>query len=1521
MTPSRRTLLQLAALAGLMAIAALALAATDGAQATITGKPLPSPGSDWVIDNDTFVFAEDIFLSGSIIVVPGHSLDVLNSTITINSTTPGQKGINVQANLTASGHLDVSATNVLSAATDKGYTFVIDGNASLYGSSFAYVHNGIRIRNDPVDIDLCMVYATGTHGIYVEGASPRISTTGINLSVATTGTGLEVRGTTTRPASPVLSGLEVLVDANTTVSSSLTTVTAAFSITGLRSVGASLGTLSSILVYLGEQLNATLTSNSNSKLTLTFAAVGISLEGGTAVDGFDLVYITGVGFGASVSYTGTSSASVAATSNLIGLKNSIDATGQSPVDISGITMSDLSASYTTTGTFSTSTLTVTGIGLQWDADAASTGGDSLNFDGLELWRLQVDLLIKVTDMWDVTFTDLIAGGCTMSTGLMRLDAWTHSMTLEGLLADSNVVKAQTGDLIYALKMAGPLTLSLSTVSNNLLARALFMDGPIGDVTVNGNTFMGNNHTQSLVVISGPGVLGAGGLIANDNSFVDNVCTGPTLALLLVEHPKVDLHMAGNSFSNDTASGIVVMTPYTDATLLPTPSFTFALQDNTFDGLKGDAMSLMNVDNSNIVITANRATGCGMRGLVVDQTATVLTTTKSWATFKNYIQGPDSISVSNNELNENAGGGAYIRTSMWDPKNPTVTGNPYQTVEVIDNVLMYDGTGPSEGWALYLTGLYSRPTVSGNQMDGSCNGQYMEIISDVNSRSPFLLSYDGFHIDGMGFGRIAYGFSGIGATFLNCTFVNYSTVVSVVDADVNLLWCDVPVGSGTSLGGAVAAYNHLEIAVEWASATGARSGVPAAGATVSLTASNGLALKAMEADTSGRTPVTIVKVWENVDGELYMASPIKVSLVSNGESDEYYFDLTGERVGAAVVRLLLLDRDVPALTVSSPIDGSVLSAGSVTLSGVLVDYGSGIVAFEARHDGMPADQWVDIKPAALWSRAFSGLADGAHTFTVRARDVAGNANSTDLSFTVDTAPPALQATVTFLDSAPIPFDAAQGSYFTPTTPIQLVGNFSDLVAPLDMVIIRLGGEVLTQLGGQPGQINLRVALVEGVNLLLVDATDPAGNRASVTIKVTLDSSQPILYVYAPLDGTETGTASMAVRGLTEPGLLMKVVLESVQGTRTYDTVDTPSGPVPLESAADGTFEVTVVPFEGTQVMIVSATDTAGNVGQVELSVTLDTQTPEFVITSPSASLTVTRSATWTVEGMMTKESTAAVTINGQAVANPGTFSYPVVLQEGTNEVEVIAKDKVGNTFSQSFTIVKDTVAPIMTVVTPSGADVLTREATVTFSGSISGAAAAYGGEGGVFIDVKGVEHAATLASGTWGEGTWEYVLQLAPQDLEQVVTVTARDEAGNEVVRTFTIRYDVIPPSLHIDALPATTSAPTIDINGSTDEDVGTVYVNGMAFPVTNGLFKVVWPLSSGANTITVRVQDLAGNVQTDTSTVTLQWPAPPKEPTTEEEEGTAGPGVALPAGLIVAGLVAVVVAFVLAARGKGGDAR
>src|SRR5262249_58593905 len=79
-----------------------------------------------------------------------------------------------------------------------------------------------------------------------------------------------------------------------------------------------------------------------------------------------------------------------------------------------------------------------------------------------------------------------------------------------------------------------------------------------------------------------------------------------------------------------------------------------------------------------------------------------------------------------------------------------------------------------------------------------------------------------------------------------------------------------------------------------------------------------------------------------------------------------------------------------------------SSASFTFSGT--DSGTGVASFECKLDG-------GSFAACTSPKSYSSLADGSHTFQVRAIDGAGNVDPTPASFTwtIDTRPPAVTIT--------------------------------------------------------------------------------------------------------------------------------------------------------------------------------------------------------------------------------------------------------------------------------------------------------------------------------------------------------------------------------------------------------------------------------------------------------------------------------------------------------------------------------
>jgi hypothetical protein len=157
-------------------------------------------------------------------------------------------------------------------------------------------------------------------------------------------------------------------------------------------------------------------------------------------------------------------------------------------------------------------------------------------------------------------------------------------------------------------------------------------------------------------------------------------------------------------------------------------------------------------------------------------------------------------------------------------------------------------------------------------------------------------------------------------------------------------------------------------------------------------------------------------------------------------------------------------------------------------------------------------------------------------------------------------------------------------------------------------------------------------------------------------------------------------------------------------------------------------------------------------------------------------------------------------------------------------------------------------------------------------------------GGTAADNVGVT-SVTWTNSQGGSGTasgttsWT-VSGLALQSGANVLTVTAKDAAGNTGIATLTVTYippDTTPPTIRI-ALPTTsatytTRSSSLRLAGTASDNVGVTQVtwsNGIGGGTANGTTS--WTvngiaLKKGSNVLTVTAWDAAGNTGTATLTV------------------------------------------------------
>ena len=129
-----------------------------------------------------------------------------------------------------------------------------------------------------------------------------------------------------------------------------------------------------------------------------------------------------------------------------------------------------------------------------------------------------------------------------------------------------------------------------------------------------------------------------------------------------------------------------------------------------------------------------------------------------------------------------------------------------------------------------------------------------------------------------------------------------------------------------------------------------------------------------------------------------------------------------------------------------------------------------------------------------------------------------------------------------------------------------------------------------------------ALTDGSHTITVNASDYDGNAAtakSVTFKV--DTTPPALSVTSPAAGLITNTAALTVSGTTNDATSSSVTVKITLNGADQGTVTV---------APSGAFSKSVTLKEGSNTIVVTATDAVGKASTITRTVTLDTSTPKI-----------------------------------------------------------------------------------------------------------------------------------------------------------------------------------------------------------------------------------------------------------------------------------------------------------------------
>lgn len=134
-----------------------------------------------------------------------------------------------------------------------------------------------------------------------------------------------------------------------------------------------------------------------------------------------------------------------------------------------------------------------------------------------------------------------------------------------------------------------------------------------------------------------------------------------------------------------------------------------------------------------------------------------------------------------------------------------------------------------------------------------------------------------------------------------------------------------------------------------------------------------------------------------------------------------------------------------------------------------------------------------------------------------------------------------------------------------------------------------------------EVEVPVTLDEGEHTLYLIIKDYDGNKNMVYTTFVVDTVPPVLNVTSPTNGLKTNVATVNVSGTTNDVTSSPVTL----------TVKLNGGSAQSVTVnADGSFSKSITLAEGSNTIVITATDAAGKITTVTRTVTLDTGAPVF-----------------------------------------------------------------------------------------------------------------------------------------------------------------------------------------------------------------------------------------------------------------------------------------------------------------------
>ncbi|WP_179865561.1 Ig-like domain-containing protein [Bacillus sp. AFS017336] len=391
-----------------------------------------------------------------------------------------------------------------------------------------------------------------------------------------------------------------------------------------------------------------------------------------------------------------------------------------------------------------------------------------------------------------------------------------------------------------------------------------------------------------------------------------------------------------------------------------------------------------------------------------------------------------------------------------------------------------------------------------------------------------------------------------------------------------------------------------------------------------------------------------------------------------------------------------------------------------------------------------------------------------------------------------------------------------------------------------VTVKADGKVIgTEDANKAGKFYIGISPLAGGTELTVTVSDAAGNVSAPTTVKVLDKTAPSAPIINPIADNES-----VITGKTEANATVTVKNGNTEiGTGNADS--------------NGVYAIQIGKQTAGTILTVTAKDPSGNESAASNTTVLDKTAPNTIVINPIGDNETVLTGKTEANATVTVKNGNSEIGSGKADSN-GLFEIEVGKQTAGTILTVTAKDSAGNVSEESTTTVIDKTAPA-TLVIHSFSDNDTE-----LTGST---------EAGATVIVKNGNK--VIGTGKAYSNGY-FVVQVGKQAVGTVLSVTAKDQAGNESNVFDVVVLDKTAPAVPVvNAISDKDATLTgkAEANATITVKVGNNVI-GSGKADSNGSYQIQVGKLKAGTTLTVTATDQSGNVSGASNTTVLDKTAP-----------------------------------------------